>query len=95
MSADTITVTLSRPLLFNGETFASLQFRSPRAKDLIAADREAEDGNLGRTVAALASMCGVPYAALQELEIEDLNKIVAEVGPLLGELAPAPAGSTP
>jgi hypothetical protein len=91
----TISVKLDTPATHGNKTVDTLTFRKPKARDLIAAEAVSKGGGeLARTVATLASMADVPYQLMQELEVEDLNRVVAEVGPLLGESPASTAGST-
>jgi len=90
---DTITVTLSRPLTVDKDQRTSLTFREAELGDMIAAD--AVSGEMGKTAAVLASMCGVPYPAFKRLSMADMNAVMAKVGHLLGNvLAPAPTGAS-
>lgn len=81
------TVTLSTPLTVGKQTVTSLTFRKAKLKDVIAAD--SVTGDLSKTCAVLASMAGVSYPEFKELEMDDLNAIIAQVGDLLGNV-PAP-----
>lgn len=76
------TVTLSTPLIVNKQPVTSLTFRKARLADLIAAD--SVKGELSKTAAVLASMSGVSYPEFKEIDMDDMNTIIAQVGHLLG-----------
>jgi len=65
---------------------ATLTFREAEVGDLVAADSVA--GDTGKTAAMLAGMCGVPLPAIKKLKMRDLNRILKDVGPLLGNEVP-------
>jgi len=88
----TVTVQLKAPIADGAQIYNSLTFRPARAKDAIAADKY--ENNFEKTIAMLASMSGVPFAAFQEIEINDINSIVEKVANLLGEPAASPVGGT-
>lgn len=89
MSAN-ITVTLSKPIEHNGESYSELSFREPELGDFIAAD--AINGELGKTAAVLASMADVPFPAMKRLSMSDMNKIMDAVGHLMGNAPQVESG---
>lgn len=88
---DTITVKLSKLISFNGETFAELTFREATAGDA----RRAEEvtGEFSRSLAILAGMAGVSLEVMDKIPLRELNRIIEQVVPLMGE-SPAAAGLT-
>lgn len=91
----TKTVTLAAPIAVNGTPTNVLTFSKAKLKDLIAGEIGAKiGGEMGRMGAILASMAGVPYPALQDIDVDDFNKVLLEVADLLGNFpAPAPTGA--
>lgn len=82
------TVVLSRPLKVADGEVTILTFREAELGDMIAAD--AVVGEMAKTSAVLASMCGVPLQAFRKITMADMNAILKKVGHLLGN-DPAPA----
>lgn len=87
-------VTLSAPVIFNGETFAELTFREPEVGDLIDAE-DAGGGMQKMTFALLASCCGMPFDAFRKIKARDIARIMnATSGILKNVLDSAEAGET-
>ena len=82
-----VTVTLDTPVTFNGETFAQLTLRKLKARDLVAGDLVT--GEAHRAMAMFASMAGVPLGVIEELDIDDFERLGQEAAPLMGKSAAA------
>lgn len=91
-SANRVTVKLKHPFEVEGRVFTSFSFRPAEAGD--AMDAEAIEGEFSKTVAILAAMSGTPLETFRRLPLYELNRIVVEVAPLLGEPSEQPIGST-
>lgn len=85
----TITVTLAEPVEHDGKTYASLTLRKMKAKDLVAGDLVT--GDTRKTFAIFASMAGVPIQVIEELDVDDFEKLGREAAPLMGKSAKAAA----
>lgn len=79
----TTTLTLQTPVEYQGKTFSELTFRAPRVKDLAA--QEHATGEIGRLFAIIASITGVPYGALMEVEGDDIARVTAAATDVLGK----------
>lgn len=86
-----ITVQLTRPIEFKGQTLSSLSFRSPKVGDLIAASEQANP--LKQTMTLLARISGLDFETFQEIEAADLQAIVEQTGDLLGNEKSPETGS--
>ena len=80
---DPVTVTLTTPIEHDGKTITALTFREAELGDLIAAD-SVGGGDVARSTAMLASMCGVPIPALRKLKAREFARILKAVEGLLG-----------
>lgn len=89
----TITVRLDTPVSFNGETFEVLTLRKLKAKDLVAADLATGDAQ--RAIAIFASMAGVPVQVIEDLDVDDFEKLGEEAAPLMGKSAAAAMAKAP
>ena len=85
----TITVTLAEPVEHDGKPYASLTLRKMKAKDLVAGDLVT--GDTRKTFAIFASMAGVPIQVIEELDVDDFEKLGREAAPLMGKSAKAAA----
>lgn len=90
--SDTITMQLGLPVEYQGKTYTSLTFRKLKAKDLVASDLV--DGEVRKSIAIFASNAGVPMGVIEELDLDDFERIGEEIRPLLGKLASRLAGQT-
>ncbi len=91
--ASTVTVKLDTPVSFNGETFDALTLRKMKAKDLVAGDLA--KGDAQRAIAIFASMAGVPVQVIEELDVDDFEKLGEEAAPLMGKSAAAAMAKAP
>lgn len=88
--ADTITVPLTEPAEYQGKTYAALTFRKLKVRDLTAADLV--EGEVRKGVALFASNAGVPLGVIEELTVEDFERVNREAAPLLGKPVAALTG---
>lgn len=85
---DTVTVKLSKPISFNGETWTEISVRPAILADMLAVDDV--QGAAHKTAAVYASICGMPFAAFIRLEAIDYVKIAEEAEAMSGNVfAPA------
>ncbi len=85
----TVTVPLDQPVEHGEKTYASLTLRKMKAKDLVAGDLVS--GDTRKTFAIFASMAGVPIQVIEELDMDDFEKLGREAAPLMGKSAKAVA----
>lgn len=83
----TVTVTLGEAVEHDGKTYTSLTLRRMKAKDLVAGDLVS--GEARKAFAIFASMAGVPIQVVEELDMDDFEKVGREAGPLMGKQAAA------
>ena len=89
------TIKLATPIEHGGKRHDALTFRKPKAKDMVVAETVSKNmGQFGQTLAMLASMADVTFQAMQELEIDDVNTIVDQLGDWLGNSQAPAAGAT-
>ncbi|MBI1620167.1 phage tail assembly protein [Aquamicrobium zhengzhouense] len=81
------TVTLDYPVQHEGRDIQSLTFRRMKAKDALLAEGEENKARAGYLL--FAALAGVDLAVIEELDIEDLEKIGEAVVPLMGKSAEA------
>ncbi|WP_018183981.1 phage tail assembly protein [Kaistia granuli] len=87
MTEKTVTVSLDEPVSHDGKTYASLTLRKMKAKDLVAGDLVT--GDTRRAFAIFASMAGVPIGVIEELDVDDFERLGQEAAPLMGKSAQA------
>lgn len=80
---NTVTVALSTPINFNGETFNELTFREATAGDARRADEVS--GEYSKMLAIIAGMAGVSLDVIDRIPLRELNHIIEKVVPLMGE----------
>lgn len=85
--ADTVTFTPSSPVIFADKPYPVLCLRKMKAKDLVAADLVT--GETRKGFAILASMAGVPLGVVEDLEVDDLERLQEVAAPLMGKAAMA------
>ncbi|KQR30521.1 hypothetical protein ASF91_17260 [Rhizobium sp. Leaf155] len=81
--SDTVTVSLSKPVMHGDQTFSELIFREPTVGDLILGD-QIGTGQLARMSAILASISDIPLPAFKKIGAKDFSKIVDATSELLG-----------
>ena len=82
-----VTFTPSEPITFNDKAYPVLTLRKMKAKDLVAADLVS--GDTRKSFAIVASMAGVPIGVVEELDIDDFEKLSEVATPLMGKSAKA------
>lgn len=80
-----VTVDLNYPFEFEGREVKSLSFRRMKAKDAIIAEGETSQARAGYLL--FASLAGVDVKLIEELDIEDIEKIAEAIVPLMGKSA--------
>lgn len=80
-----VTVDLAYPFEFEGREVKSLSFRRMKAKDAIIAEGESSQARAGYLL--FASLAGVDVKLIDELDIEDIEKIAEAIVPLMGKSA--------
>ena len=86
-----VTITLSRPVEYQGRTVDTLQCRRPLVRDLIAAERQ--DGEIAREAALLALCANVDFALVALMDAADYHQAAAAAG--VGFFGAAPTGAEP
>lgn len=84
---DTVEVKLDYPVTFKEKVIDTLVFRRRKARDLLAMD--AVKGDMGKTFALYASMCGQPLSVIEDLDGDDLDRVIEATAPLMGKTAAA------
>lgn len=79
----TITVDLDFPLTVEGREYTTLTFRRMKAKDALVAEDESNKARAGYLM--FAALADVDLAVIEELDIEDLEKIGEAIVPLMGK----------
>ena len=85
MMADTVDFRLDYPVEFKGERIEVLTFRRRKARDLVAMD--AVKGDMAKTMAMYASMCGRPLPVIEDMDADDFERMVEATLPLMGKAA--------
>ncbi|MGN7867796.1 phage tail assembly protein [Paracoccus sp. 22332] len=84
---DIVEFRLDWPVEFKGEKIEALTFRRRKAKDLVAMD--AVKGDMAKTMAMYASMCGKPLPVIEDMDADDFERMVEATLPLMGKTAAA------
>lgn len=85
--SNTVTFTPSEPITYNEKPYPVLSLRKMKAKDLVAGDLV--DGDTRKSLAILASMAGVPIGVIEELDVDDFERLSDVAVPLMGKSAKA------
>lgn len=80
-----VTVDLDYPVIYDGREVKNLSFRRMRAKDALIAEGETNQARAGYML--FAALAGVDLAVIEDLDIEDLEKIGEAIVPLMGKSA--------
>lgn len=75
--SDPVVVTLKVPVQFGTETVTEFRLRRPKAKDF---RRMPMEPKLGDLIDLAGSLAGQPKAVVDELDFEDLGKVLEVVG---------------
>lgn len=88
-------IALAHPIVVDGKTTTTVQFRRAKARDLQAIEkRETDDpdeGQLAHLVWLIGLLTGLSPAELDELDTADLKTLGSEVALALGEDRAEPA----
>ena len=84
-------IQLNTPIEHDGKTYSELTFREAETGDLMAAD--IFEGKNSKSIAILACMAEMPLPAFRKIKLRDLNRIMDEAAPLMGEQGPATTGA--
>ena len=87
------TYTLTTPIEYKGETIKTLALRPVRMKDLRTMD--GMTGEIGRTLALVASITGVAIPALDEMTPDDFSGVMKALEPHMGNEARAGLAGQP
>ncbi len=90
---ETITFTPVEPLTHDGKTYSSLTLRKMKAKDLVAGDLV--QGETRKVFAIFASMASVPIQVIEELDVDDFERLGEVAAPLMGKKAVAAIAKAP
>ncbi|ABE63167.1 hypothetical protein Nham_2376 [Nitrobacter hamburgensis X14] len=83
----TVTFTPESPITYNDKAYPALTLRKMKAKDLVAGDLVT--GDTRKAFAIYASMAGVPIGVIEELDIDDFERLSEVAAPLMGKSAKA------
>lgn len=84
-TARSVTVDLDFPFEFEGREVKSLSFRRMKAKDALVAEGETSQARAGYLL--YAALAGVDVALIEELSMDDFEKIGEAIIPLMGKSA--------
>lgn len=73
------------PPVHDGKTYTEVTLRKMKAKDLIAADLV--QGQSRKSFAIFASMADVPIQVIEQLDMDDFDKLSEKATPLMGKSA--------
>ena len=85
--SSTVTFTPETPPVFDGKPYPVLTLRKMKAGDLVAGDLVT--GETRKTFAIFASMADVPIQVIEDLEIDDFERLGEVAAPLMGNSAMA------
>ncbi|SNY94050.1 Phage tail assembly chaperone protein, E, or 41 or 14 [Cohaesibacter sp. ES.047] len=83
----TVTVELDYPIEHEGKTISSLTFRRMKAKDSLVAEDTESQARAG--IALFAALADVDVAVIEELDLEDFQKLAKAAEPLMGKIGAA------
>lgn len=69
-------IRLTHPIDIDGVSVAVLTMRSPKVKDMLAADK-ITTGDAEKEIFLLANLCEIPPDAIHELDLSDYSKLQA------------------
>jgi len=85
--SNTITFTPETPVTYNDKPYPVLTLRKMKAKDMVAGDLVT--GESRKAFAVFASMANVPVGVIEELDIDDFERLSEVAAPLMGKSAMA------
>jgi hypothetical protein len=77
------TIPLDYPIEFEGRTLASVEMRRPKVSDVTAAKRSKKT-EAEAEVALVATLCGLPPAAIEDLDVADYKKLQERLSDFFG-----------
>lgn len=79
------TIALSRPILFEGNTYTTLTMDEPTVGGVAAAEKVTKAGGAetDATIAMLAYELGWPEGAVRKMALTDFQKVVAALAPFV------------
>ena len=83
--SQTTTFTPTEPITYNDKAYPALTLRKMKARDLVAADLIT--GETRKSFAIIASMAGVPIGVVEDLDIDDFERLSEVAAPLMGKSA--------
>ncbi|MDP2779840.1 phage tail assembly protein [Devosia sp.] len=88
------TITLTKPILHNGQSYSELAFsREMQMRDMFAMDEH--EGQTRRTAALYASMADVPFEVIAQLNTAEMALAAQAVAAVSGKLSGAAPISPP
>lgn len=85
--SNTVTFTPTEPVTYNDKPYPALTLRKMKAKDLVAGDLVT--GETRKSFAIIASMAGVPIGVIEEMDVDDFERLSEAAMPLMGKSAAA------
>ena len=85
--SNTVTFTPETPVTYNDQPYPALTLRKMKAKDMVAGDLVT--GESRKAFALFASMANVPVGVIEELDIDDFERLSEVAAPLMGKSAAA------
>lgn len=85
--SNTVTFTPEVPPTFDGKPYPVLTLRKMKAKDLVAGDLVS--GETRKAFAIFASMADVPIGVIEDLDLDDFERLGEVAAPLMGKSAAA------
>jgi len=79
----TLTFTPEEPIAVGNAVHETLTFERLRVRHMVAMDKV--EGNMRKTVAMFAAMADVPMPVIDELELDDFERLSEELMPLMGK----------
>lgn len=77
LSAESATITLSKPSQINGVTVDTLIIRSPTVREVRAADRASDNDDEQRELMLFAGLCDAGQQDLEGLKLVDYHRLQA------------------
>jgi hypothetical protein len=85
--SSTVTFTPETPPVFDGKPYPVLTLRKMKAKDLVAGDLVS--GETRKAFAIFASMADVPIGVIEDLDVDDFERLGEVAAPLMRKSAVA------
>lgn len=81
----TLTFTPEEPIAVGNAVHETLTFERLRVRHMVAMDKV--EGSMRKTVAMFAAMADVPMPVIDELDMDDFERLSEELVPLMGKSA--------